>query len=453
MRLLHLSWEYPPHSVGGLARHVEDLTHALAAQGQDVHVITIGRPEASGMQRQEKGVFVHRVEAYPVHAPDFVTWVLQLNIRFLEEAIFLWRHYGPFHLIHAHDWLVAFAGRALKHAYRLPLVATIHATEAGRNRGIHNDLQRYIHSVEWWLTYEAWRVVVCSQHMREEVQGLFQVPLDKITVIPNGVMPSKFREADPPPEVRRRYALPQERIIFFVGRLVVEKGVQVLLEAMPQVLARCPEAKLVVAGQGPMEGELKSRAWELGIAHKVCFTGYVDDRTRNQLYRLAEVAVFPSLYEPFGIVALEAMAAGVPVVVSETGGLKEIVTHGINGMRAFPGNTHSLADNIVALLQDPALAARVKEGGRRLVKEVYDWRQIARRTWELYTSVYEEYRRTPWPERPSLREKIRRYALALGSNREQKEPQRHMPPFSGRYDLVGHRAALVNQDRGRDRLL
>lgn len=451
MRVLHLSWEYPPHSVGGLARHVEDLVHALVSEQQEVHVITMGQP--GGNQIQGQGVFVHRVEAYPVHAPDFLTWVLQLNVRFLEEAMMIWRHYGPFNMVHAHDWLVAFAGRALKHAHRLPLVATIHATEAGRNRGLYNDLQRYIHSVEWWLTYEAWRVIVCSQHMREEVQGLFQVPPDKIVVIPNGVVLSKFREIHPDAALRRRYALPQERIIFFVGRLVVEKGVQVLLEAMPKVLASCPEAKLVVAGQGPMEGELKNRAWELGIAHKVCFTGYLDDRTRNQLYRLAEVAVFPSLYEPFGIVALEAMAAGVPVVVSETGGLKEIVTHGVNGLRAFPGNPNSLADNIIALLKDPVLATRVKEGGTRLVEDVYDWKRIARRTLQLYTAVYEEYRRTPWPERPSVVERFRRYALALIESKGKKEVTEEPLPFSGRYDLVGHRAALVNQNRGRDGLL
>ncbi|MGB9662813.1 MAG: glycosyltransferase family 4 protein [Moorellaceae bacterium] len=450
MRLLHLSWEYPPHSVGGLARHVEDLTQALAREGQEVHVLTVGQGGDTPGRKSEQGVLVHRVEAYPLHSPDFLTWVLQLNIRFLEEAMVLWRTYGPFDIIHAHDWLAAFAGRALKHAHRLPLIATIHATEAGRNRGLHNDLQRYIHSVEWWLTYEAWRVIVCSQHMREEVQGLFQVPADKIVVLPNGVVPAKFREVHPDAALRRRYALPQEKIIFFVGRLVVEKGVQVLLEAMPRVLASCPEAKLVVGGQGPMEGELKNRAWELGIAHKVCFAGYLDDRTRNQLYRLAEVAVFPSLYEPFGIVALEAMAAGTPVVVSETGGLKEIVTHGVNGLRAFPGNAHSLADNLIALLKDPMLAARVKEGGTRLVAEVYDWEKIARRTLQLYCTVYEEYRRTPWPERMPVKERFRRYALMLSGAKGKTEPAGEPPSFSGRYDLVGRRAALLNQSRGRD---
>ncbi|WP_338823739.1 Glycogen synthase [Moorella humiferrea] len=443
MRILMLSWEYPPQSVGGLARHVEDLAISLARLRHDVHVLTLGRP-GQVCESKENGVIVHRVEAYPVHAPDFLTWVLQLNARFLEEAMIIMRKYAPFQIIHAHDWLVAFTGRALKHAHRLPLIATIHATEAGRNRGLYNDMQRYINSVEWWLTYEAWRVIVCSQHMRQEVQGLFQLPADKITIIPNGVYSQNFRAVAVDPAVRQRYAAPHEKIIFFVGRLVIEKGVQVLLEAMPRILSFCPEAKLVVAGQGPMEGQLQNRARELGISHKVYFAGYIDDHTRNQLYRAARVAVFPSLYEPFGIVALEAMAAGTPVVASETGGLAEIITHGVDGMLVFPGNATSLADNILAVLKDDALADTLRANGRRLVREVYDWENIARRTVDVYQEVYNQYRRTSWPERPSVVARLWRFTPSTA------EPAREQPlPLVGRYDLPQRRAALVNQSRGR----
>ncbi|CEP67923.1 Glycosyl transferase, family 1 [Moorella glycerini] len=444
MRILMLSWEYPPQSVGGLARHVEDLAISLAHLRHDVHVLTIGRPGQVSESR-ENGVIVHRVEAYPVHAPDFLTWVLQLNARFLEEAMIVMRKYGPFQIIHAHDWLVAFTGRALKHAHRLPLIATIHATEAGRNRGLYNDMQRYINSVEWWLTYEAWRVIVCSQHMRQEVQGLFQLPADKITIIPNGVYSQKFRAVAVDPMVQQRYAAPHEKIIFFVGRLVIEKGVQVLLEAMPRILTACPEAKLVVAGQGPMEGQLQNRARELGISHKVYFAGYIDDQTRNQLYRAARVAVFPSLYEPFGIVALEAMAAGTPVVASETGGLTEIITHGVDGMRALPGNAGSLADNILAVLRDDTLAQALRANGRRLVTEVYDWENIARRTVDVYQEVYSQYRRTSWPERPSVVARLWRFTPSTAGDQLQEQPL----PLGGRYDLPQRRAALVNQRRGR----
>ncbi|MDK2820740.1 MAG: hypothetical protein PWP31_705 [Clostridia bacterium] len=446
MRILMLSWEYPPKNVGGLARHVEDLAISLAAARHEVHVLTIGQ-SGGASERRENGVIVHRVEPYPIHTPDFITWVLQLNARFIEQAVIIMRKYGPFHIIHAHDWLAAVTARALKHAYRLPLVATIHATEAGRNSGLYNEMQRYINSVEWWLTYESWKVIVCSQHMRQEVQGLFQLPPDKINIIPNGVYTKKFRVTSVDPQVRKCFATSHEKIIFFVGRLVVEKGVQVLLEAMPEILEKCPEAKLVIAGKGPMEGQLKNRAGELGIGHKVCFAGYIDDHTRNQLYRAASVAVFPSLYEPFGIVALEAMAAGTPVVASETGGLAEIITHGIDGMRVFPGNVGSLADNILAVLHDESLAKKLRANAGKLVREEYDWTKIARKTSELYQEVYNQYRRTSWPARPSIIDRLRQFAPLVEEHFDRPDT-----PLSGRYDLARRRAALVNQSRGREEI-
>lgn len=449
MRVLMLSWEYPPKSVGGLARHVEDLSTSLAAEGHHVHVITCGTQGVPAYQVHH-GVHIHRVEPYAVNAIDFLTWILQLNLRMLEYAMVLMQENAGFDLVHCHDWLVAFAGRALKHAYQLPLVATIHATEAGRNQGLHNDMQRYISSVEWWLTYEAWRVIVCSEHMRHEVRGVFQIPPDKVAIIPNGVKPEKFRSAQPPPHFRERFAQPWEQIVFFVGRLVREKGVHVLLDAAPQVLASSPDAKFVVAGTGPMEGQLKHQARTLGIADKVCFTGYIDDHTRNHLYRNAKVAVFPSLYEPFGIVALEGMAAGTPVVVSDTGGLNEIVTHGVTGLKAYTGDSASLAGNISAVLRDASFAEQLKQNATRLVEEVYDWRQIARRTAQVYLAVYSEYRRSPWQMGRNPIQRVRRYAQSLVGNRGggiQEGGIQEMPVHHSRYSLIEHRVNAVHYHR------
>lgn len=394
MKVLMLSWEYPPASVGGLARHVEELAAALADIAE-VDVLTRGVPGATW---QEDKVRVHRADPYSLSSIDFLGWVFQLNIALLERGIQLYQDYGPFDILHAHDWLVAFAARALKHAYRVPLVATIHATEAGRNQGLHNDIQRYISSVEWWLTYEAWRVIVCSQHMYHEVRRLFQVPDDKLEVIPNGVSPEKF-QVQPDHNLRLQYASPWEKIIFFVGRLVPEKGVQVLLHAMPAILRGCPEAKLIVAGQGPMEGELKYMAQNLGLGPKVYFTGYLDDQQRNNLYGIADVAVFPSLYEPFGIVALEAMAAGTPVVVSDTGGLDEVVTHGENGLKAFPGSASSLAENVIRVLQEPGLASSLRRKAASTIASKFNWPEIARRTYAVYQQVAAELRQVGWGQR------------------------------------------------------
>src|SRR5690606_5748649 len=144
--------------------------------------------------------------SYDVTPNNFVDWVLHLNFTIVEYAIRLINETGKFDIIHAHDWLVAFAARVLKHAYSTPLVATIHATEHGRNWGIHNDTQRYINNVEWWLAFESWRLIVNSDYMKNEVKGIFNIPEDKIDVIPNGVDLDKFKGYERDIEFRRKFA-------------------------------------------------------------------------------------------------------------------------------------------------------------------------------------------------------------------------------------------------------
>jgi len=321
------------------------------------------------------------------------------------------------------------------------------------NQGLHNDQQRYISSIEWWLTYEAWKVIVCSRHMKNEVQGVFNVPGDKVEIIPNGVKTEKFRAVNIEPGFKNRFARDDEKVVFFVGRLVREKGVQVLIESAPSILHAFPNAKFVIAGKGPMEGELHYRARAMGLEDKILFTGYIDDETRNKLYSVSTVAVFPSLYEPFGIVALEAMAAGTPVVVSDTGGLSEIVTHGDNGLKAYPGNANSLANNIVRLLTDEVYAAQIKNRAGRLVKEVYDWSAIAQRTLSLYNSILREYRRSPWSEQSAIN-RIWSYAVSLMMPRSKtpeywEERDEQFDSYHGRhYDLVNYRIAANNHWEG-----
>lgn len=394
MRVLMLSWEYPPKSVGGLAQHVYDLTNALAENGVDVHLITSGGKGAPSFE-QVNGVKVYRVEPYRVSSPDFVTWVAQFNVALLERAIPLLADTGEIHVLHAHDWLVAYAARAIKHAGRLPLVVTIHATEYGRNHGLHNDVQRHISDIEWWLTYEAWRVICCSRFMEGEVRRVFQLPRDKVVVIPNGVNVANFNTVKRDAR-RSEYAAPDEKIVFYVGRLVREKGVQVLLDAAPEILAHHPQTKFVIAGKGPYMNSLKHQAAVLGISNRVYFTGYINDEVRNSLYSWADLAVFPSLYEPFGIVALEAMAARTPVVVADCGGISEIVRHGEDGLKASTNNSHSLAQNILAVLKQPQLGSKLKENAYRRVLDEFNWKNIARQTASVYREVWEAHRSTPW---------------------------------------------------------
>ncbi len=401
MKVLMLSWEYPPKSVGGLAQHVYDLTNAYPDQGVEVHLLTAGEKGAPSFE-QVNGVKVYRVEPYQVSSPDFVTWVAQFNVALLEKAIPLLADTGGFDIVHAHDWLVAYAARAIKHAGRLPLVVTIHATEYGRNYGLHNDVQRHISDIEWWLTYEAWKVICCSRYMEGEIKHVFQLPQDKVAIIPNGVNVANFQTRSDKAS-RSFYAATDEKIVFYVGRLVKEKGVQVLLDGAPEILANYPQTKFIIAGKGPHLGALKQQAELLGIANRVYFTGYINDDVRNSLYSWSDVAVFPSLYEPFGIVALEAMAARTPVVVSDCGGISEIVRQGIDGLKVRTGNSHSLARNILTLLKKPELGEKLKENAYQRVVEEFNWQSIARQTISVYKEVLKASRTAVWeaPERQS----------------------------------------------------
>lgn len=387
-RLLMLSWEYPPRIIGGLARVVWALSTELARLGWEVHVVTADHP-GTLEHSFEDGVHVHRVKTQTDTTPDFLTWVNRLNFGLLQYAIRL-HHKNPFSIVHAHDWMVTDAAWVMKSGFGVPIVSTIHATEAGRMHGIHSDLQRYIHQMEWRLTFESWELIVNSHSMHAELQRLFSVPSDKIVVVPNGTDPDQFNfEFDAVP-LRNQYAGPHEKIILYVGRIVTEKGVQVLLDAAPKVISQFPGAKFIVIGTGYFLDNLKSQAGFLGISHHVNFMGYVSDEDLKRFYKIADVVCIPSLYEPFGIVALEAMAANVPVVTSDSGGLRDFVEHGVTGITTYAGDSNSLAWGLLEVLRNPELAERLRRDGYEKVQHIYNWKVIAKRTQEVYLKVLKE---------------------------------------------------------------
>lgn len=383
MKILMLTWEYPPRIVGGIARVVHDLSKRLIKDGHDVYVITYKDGDAPEFEN-DKGVKVYRVNNYIINPNNFIDWVMQLNFNMIAKANEIIAKEGIFDVIHAHDWLVAYAAKTLKNSYGTSLVSTIHATEAGRNSGIHDETQRYINDTEWLLTYESSEVIVNSNFMKNDLQRLFGLPFEKINVVPNGISLTNFNGVERDYEFRRQYAADNEKIILFMGRLVYEKGVQHLISAMPKILAGYNDAKLVIAGKGGMIDELKAQVNAMGIGHKVYFTGYLNQKQVCKMYKCADISVFPSTYEPFGIVALEAMLAGVPTVVSDVGGLNEIVEHGVNGMKSYAGNSNSLADSILALLLNPALSDSVVKKAKIKVKEEYNWAKIAQETYFIY---------------------------------------------------------------------
>ena len=278
------------------------------------------------------------------------------------------------------------------------MVGTIHATEFGRNDGIHTDVNRYINSVEWQLSHEAWRVIVCSHFMRGEVGHALHTPWDKVDIIYNGVAADKFDFAFPSTEAaafRGRFARPNERIVMFVGRGVREKGCQVLIDAFPIVRSMYHDVKLVIAGGGQRLHLIEQAQW-MGVSSQTLFTGFIPDEDLLRLYKVADVACFPSLYEPFGIVALEAMAAKTPVVVSDAGGLPEVVEAGISGTVTQSNNPKSLADGIVRVLKDSGYARYMAENARERIGTLFNWDRIAEQTTHVYNRVWTEYRAGDW---------------------------------------------------------
>ncbi len=388
MRILMLSWEYPPRIVGGISRVVYHLAQELGAAGHNVTVLTMSDEDLPPFER-DGAVSVYRVPAWYVRPITFVDSVMQMNMAMVTAAIRIIQSGERFDVLHMHDWLVAFAGKTLLDLFPdMVGICTIHATEFGRNNGIHNDVQSYISGVEQKLAAElSSRVIVNSLYMRDEVMRLFGVNAASLDIIPNGIDLHMFDPVPVDMSLRRCHAADNDRIVFFVGRLTYEKGVHLLMDAIPKVLARYQDVKFIIAGKGQELDALRQRAWNMGVAHRVDFPGFLSEEDLLRMFRVVDVAVFPSLYEPFGIVALEGMVARLPVVVSDAGGLNEIVEDRVNGMKFPTGNPDMLADAIVTILLDGALRARITENAFQTIKERYLWKCIAQHTVKTYEAA------------------------------------------------------------------
>ncbi len=387
-RVLILSWEYPPVIEGGLARHVRKLAEALVSQGVRVDVLTRGSGEAPARSGLSKvgGVQVHRVPepAWPRDLDRFVAWVEQMNDDMLAagEALAQERAYD---IVHGHDWLVAGAAAALADRLGVPYVTTIHATEHGRHQGwVADPPQSVIHAVERAMARRADRVIVCSHYMRGHVADVFDIDEQRVSVIPNGVDPSDLRPIRDLASLRSKFAEPHEQLVLLVGRLVYEKGFQLALDAMPGLIERVGDVRFLVAGSGTHEQELKKQARRLGLSRHGTFLGWIGDDVLHSLYRIADLCVIPSIYEPFGLVALEAMASGCPCIVADTGGLREVVPRGERvGLRFNGGDAEHLGVMMERLLFDEALRDRlVTEASEHVLR--FDWEDIAQRTRAIY---------------------------------------------------------------------
>ncbi|WP_026306834.1 glycosyltransferase family 4 protein [Smaragdicoccus niigatensis] len=393
MRILLVSWEYPPVVVGGLGRHVHHLAVELAAEGHEV-VVLCRRPSGTDAlthptdSMYAEGVLVVAVAEDP-HAfefgQDMLAWTLAMGHAMVRAGVALSKPgigegWTP-DVVHAHDWLVAHPAIALAEFYDVPLVSTLHATEAGRHSGwVSGRINKQVHSLEWWLANESDALICCSHSMEDEVTRLFGPELAPISVIHNGIDVStwKYRERQP----RRGPAT-----LLYVGRLEYEKGIQDAIAALPRIRRTHPGTTLVIAGEGTQFEWLRELTVKYRVARAVTFLGKLDHEELLGWLHGADAIVLPSRYEPFGIIALEAAAAGTPLVTSTAGGLGEAVVDGETGLSFEPGDVAGLAIAIRRLLDDPEAAQERAEAARARLTGDFGWPVVAEATSTVYQSA------------------------------------------------------------------
>jgi glycogen synthase len=389
VRCLLISWEYPPVIEGGLGRHVRKLSEHMVAGGAEMHVLTRGGRQLF-REEERHGVIVHRVSEppFPTDVERFVRWVRDMNGHMASRGAELCERY-EFDLIHSHDWLVAGAAESVARGVARPWLTTIHATEFGRHQGwVNKHPQSYIHAVERGMARRADHLITCSDYMRGHVERVFGISRRRITAIPNGIDPRDLQPVvEHLPRLRRRYARPDELLVLLVGRLVYEKGFHLALDALAPVIRRRPGVRFVVAGTGTAEEELKRQARRLELTRHGSFLGWVGDDMLHSLYRVSDLCIVPSIYEPFGLVALEAMASGCLCIVADTGGLREVVPEdGTAGLRFPSRDADALGALLERVLTDDAERARLVAEGREHVLR-FNWREVARRTQDVYESL------------------------------------------------------------------
>ena len=410
MKILIVSWEYPPVVVGGLGRHVHHLATALASAGHEVVVLS-RRPSGTDASTHptithiSEGVLVVAVAEDPAHfvfGEDMLAWTLAMGHAMVRAGMALHKPgvgagWVP-DVVHAHDWLVAHPAIALAEFYDVPLVSTLHATEAGRHSGwISGRINRQVHSVEWWLANESDALITCSASMAEEVTELYGPTLPPLNVIRNGIDLTtwNFRERAP------RSGPPK---LLFVGRLEYEKGVQDAIAALPRIRRSHPGTTLSIAGEGTQFDWLSEQARTHRVVRAVNFLGNLDHVELLSWLHGADAIVLPSRYEPFGIIALEAAAAGTPLITSTAGGLGEAVVDGVTGMSFQPGDVAGLTSAVREVLDDPAATQQRAVAARDRLTSDFDWHQVADETAQVYAGAKRRVRhplaRPEIPERP-----------------------------------------------------
>lgn len=405
MKVLMMSWEYPPVVVGGLGRHVHHLSTALAAAGHEVVVLSrrpadtdpVTHPSSDEVRDGVRVIAAAQDPHEFVFGADMMAWTLAMGHAMVRAGLSLktpdgqqgWRP----DVVHAHDWLVAHPAIALAEFHDVPLVSTIHATEAGRHSGwVSGRISRQVHAVESWLVRDSDSLIACSTSMRDEITELFGPDLAEVTVIRNGIDAARW-----PFTARRPRTGPPQ--VAYVGRLEYEKGVHDAIAALPQIRRAHPGTTLTIAGDGTQQDWLVDCARHHRVLKATRFVGRLDHTELLGLLGSADAAVLPSHYEPFGLAALEAAAVGTPLVTSNVGGLGEAVIDGVTGVSCPPRDATGLATAVRSVLDDPATAQHRARAARERLTADFDWHTVADETAQVYLAA-KRREREPQPRRP-----------------------------------------------------
>lgn len=377
-----LSWEFPPSSAGGIAAHVDGLARAMHRAGNEVVLITRLLP-GTQLDRTTDGVRVLRADVDMPWLPDQpVAHTASANHAFVRTTVAL-GEWCP-DVVHAHDWGVAWAADVIAGVYSVPIVTTFHGTERGRHGGhLPPGEPNDINSVEWWLAFRSRRVIATTRLMVREIVDGFEMDPDYVKRVPAGIDPAWWEMTGPDEKIESE----RGRTVFAWGRVRYEKGFQVLARAVGALRGRVPGLGCTIAGRGSYLPELQSQIDLAGVGHLIELPGFLsDDELRASIHR-AGCVVIPSLYEPFGVVALEALAGGAPLVVADTGGLAELVGGTGSALLFEPGNADSLADCIERVLTDRELADEMVRRGHEVLRATYSWDAIAARTMTVYSEA------------------------------------------------------------------
>lgn len=378
--VLLLTTEFGQQIVGGLGRHVNDLVEIGSKQNLQFVVMTISFDDKESYTVEE-GVHIFRLLPWKKRSTDFIDFIKNMNFRmtqFILQELQL-----SFDLIHIHDWMLAFVGCHIKKELHKPLITTFHSTEKERKQYNNGEILSIITQYENLLLHDSDRIIVCSRYMEKIIEHKIKGRNVKPERIPNGIVAENYQSTLDHKQALSRFPFLNSPYLLAMGRLVKEKGFQLLIESIIKIHKEVPGFKLVIVGEGPFEEHLKQMVKEAQLERYVFFTGFLEGEERNTLLHFCHLFVVPSLYEPFGIVALEAMLFRKAVVSFNIGGLKEVLANN-RGVLVKQLDSQSLANHLLYCLLHPIQMNKIATEGYNAVMRDYQWEKLIKKTINIY---------------------------------------------------------------------